>query len=140
MNQASAVDYWNRTRDLGFALPRCADCGAYHFYPRPACPSCGSTRVAPSAVAPTGSVYSYSVVHRAPSAAFAPDVPYVVAIVATDAGPHLMTRIVGAPPEDVRIGLRVRVRARAPDDAPAPPVFEPDPDGACRAAAQRTPT
>src|SRR3954470_21696979 len=103
MRDASAVDYWKRTRDLGFALPRCADCGAYHFYPKPACPSCGSTQVAPSPVAPTGTLYSYSVVHRAPSPEFAQEVPYVVAIVATDAGPHLMSRVVGVPPEQVRI-------------------------------------
>lgn len=109
MGQTSAVDYWNRTRAFGFALPRCADCGEYHFYPKPACPRCGSGRVKPSAVSPLGTVYSFSVVHRAPSTEFAQDVPYIVAIVATDAGPHLMARLVDVAPDAARIGARVRV-------------------------------
>jgi uncharacterized OB-fold protein len=109
MGHVSSVDYWNRTRELGFALPRCSECGAYHFYPKPACPSCGSTRVEPSPVPPTGTLYSHSVVYRAPSPEFAPDVPYVVAIVAIDAGPHLMARLVDVAPEAVRIGARVRL-------------------------------
>jgi len=123
---AAAVEpngYWQRTSSLGFALPRCEDCGSFHFYPRPACPACGSERVAPQPASGRGQVYSHSVVYRAPSAKFAADVPYVVAIVATDEGPHLMTRIVGMDPEAVEIGLRVRVRL---DAEGREPVFEPD--------------
>ncbi len=115
--------YWQLTRELGFTLPRCEDCGSFHFYPRPACPACGSERVAPQPASGRGQVYSHSVVYRAPSPAYAADVPYVVAIVATDEGPHLMTRIVGMDPEAVAIGLRVRVRA---DGEGREPVFEPD--------------
>lgn len=109
MSQTSAVDYWSRTSGLGFALPKCSDCGAYHFYPKPACPHCGSLRVEPAPAEPSGMVYGFSVVHRAPGPEFQQDVPYVVAIIATDAGPHLMGRVVEISPEAVRIGMRVRV-------------------------------
>ena len=118
-----AAGYWQRTCHLGFVLPCCERCGAFHFYPRPACPECGSERVAPRPASGRGQVYSHSVVYRAPSPAFAADVPYVVAIVATDEGPHLMTRIVGMDPQAVEIGLRVRVRAPLDGN---PPVFERD--------------
>lgn len=117
--------YWQRVRELGFALPRCADCGRFHFYPRPACPWCGSMQVAPATASGRGTVYSYSVVHRAPSPAFADQVPYVVAIVATDEGPHLLSRIVGMAPQDVTIGLRVQV-SFGPSSDPTLPVFHPE--------------
>jgi len=93
-----------------FSMPRCADCGAFHFYPRPACPKCGSAKLAWAEASGRGIVYSYSTVHRAPSPAFKDDVPYVVAIVKTDEGPHLLSRVVGVPPEAVKIGMRLRAR------------------------------
>jgi uncharacterized OB-fold protein len=115
--------YWQRVGDLGFALPHCDNCGRFHFYPRAACPFCHSERVAPKTASGRGTVYSYSVVYRAPSPAFAADVPYVVAIVATDEGPHLLTRIVDVPPEAVRIGMAVRVSSFDPGREP---VFGPE--------------
>ena len=93
-----------------FVLPRCADCGQFHFYPRPACPGCGGANLAWAEASGKGEVYSYSTVHRAPSEAFKADVPYVVAIVKTDEGPHLLSRIVGVAPEAVKIGIRLRAR------------------------------
>ena len=127
MSQQSTITdtglYWDRVRALGFALPHCKDCDRFHFYPRPVCPFCGSGRVSPEAASGKGEVHSYSVVHRAPKPEFANEVPYAVAIVATDEGPHLMTRIVGVDAAEVRIGMRVRVST--PIDHPAP-LFIPD--------------
>jgi uncharacterized OB-fold protein len=120
--QAAPSGYWERVAPLGFALPHCDDCGTFHFYPRPACPHCGSERVQPRRASGTGRLYSYSIVHRAPSAAFAADVPYVVAIVATDEGPHLMSRVVGAAPEAIAIGMRLKVQGGRDGLAP---LFEP---------------
>lgn len=97
-----------------FALPRCADCGKFHFYPRDFCPHCGSTNVAWADASGKGSVYSFSVVHRAPSPAFKDQVPYVVAMVKTDEGPHMLTRLSGFSPEEVQIGKRVKVQAGHP--------------------------
>ncbi|WP_459618809.1 Zn-ribbon domain-containing OB-fold protein [Bordetella sp. 2513F-2] len=78
--------------------------------------------MAPQRASGLGRLYSYSVVHRAPSPAYAEDVPYTIAIVATDEGPHLMTRIVGISPERLEIGMRLRA---CPGRAGLPPVFEP---------------
>jgi hypothetical protein len=81
-------------------------------------------------------VYSFSIVYRAPSAAFEKDVPYVVALVATEEGPHLMTRLINVKLEEVEVGMRVVVngwrRCRDPverlSEGLSPPVFEPDPE------------
>lgn len=112
-------------RDGVFALPRCESCNRHHFYPRGTCPHCGSARIAWSPASGRGEVYSFSVVHRAPGPAFKEDVPYVIAIVKTDEGPHLLSRVVGAAPETVRIGMRLRVRMEISDQLSLP-VFEPE--------------
>ena len=109
-----------------FSLPRCEDCGKFHFYPKPACPHCGGTRLAWAEASGRGEVYSHSVVYRAPSPAFKDDLPYVIAIVKTDEGPHLLSREVGMKPEEVRIGQRLRVRPEPGPDHTSPRVFEPD--------------
>ena len=108
-----------------FALPRCEDCGKFHFYPRPACPHCSGTRLAWGEASGGGTVYSHSTVHRAPSPEFKESVPYVVAIVETDEGPHLLSRVVGVSPEAVRIGMRLKGRMEKKGDL-ALPVFEPE--------------
>ena len=108
-----------------FALPRCEACGEFHFYPRPVCPHCASARISWAEASGRGEVYSHSTVHRAPSPAFKDDVPYVIAIVKTDEGPHLLSRIVGIVPENVKIGIRIRVKMHIKGES-ALPVFEPE--------------
>jgi uncharacterized OB-fold protein len=70
-------------------------------------------------------VRSFTVVHRAVSEAYAPDVPYVVALVALDEGPTMMTHIVACAPGAVRIGLPVQVDFRPWAEGVMVPVFRP---------------
>jgi len=114
--------FWQAARPLGFALPRCLECHEFHFYPQPACPFCGSQSLELAQTPGEGEVYSYTVVYRAPAENFRADVPYIIAIIRTDVGPHLMTRLCELPPEDVLIGMRVKVRWK---DDQVLPFFEP---------------
>jgi len=118
--------YWQRVNEGVFALPCCEACGRYHFYPRGNCPHCGSPRIAWSPASGRGEVYSFSVVHRAPGPAFKDEVPYVLAIVATAEGPHLLTRITGVAPAEMRVGIKVRVKIEKSAEGAALPVFEPE--------------
>ena len=117
--------YWQAAHQRELKLPRCESCAKFHFYPRSACPHCGSTALAWQAVSGKGEVYSYTVVHRAPSQGFAEQVPYVVAVVALAEGPHLMTRLVQVQAEAAHIGLRVQVEFEKQDDETTLPVFRP---------------
>jgi len=54
-----------------------------------------------------GKVYSYTVVRRASSRAFA-DAPYVLAIIELAEGPRMTSNLV-APPEQVRVEMPVQV-------------------------------
>ncbi|MBC7780409.1 MAG: Zn-ribbon domain-containing OB-fold protein [Proteobacteria bacterium] len=122
---AATEPYWAAARAHRLVMPRCLECDHFHFYPRTLCPQCGSARLEWSACTGNGEVYSFTVVHRAPSPAFAPDVPYVVATVALDEGPHLMTNLVNCAPATVAIGLPVRVVFRRASDEITLPMFEP---------------
>jgi len=119
--------WWAQVERGVFAMPRCEDCARWHFHPQPRCPHCRSAALTWYEASGRGIVHSFTVVHRAPSPAFAAEVPYTIAIIETEEGPHLMTRLVGIEPDAVRIGLEVRARIESLS-AGAPPLvlFEPD--------------
>jgi uncharacterized OB-fold protein len=121
-----SAPWWEHIERGVFALPRCEDCGRWHFQPQPRCPHCRSAALGWRPASGRAEVYSFTVVHRAPSPAFADAVPYVIAIVATEEGPHLMTRLVGLDPGAVRVGLSVQARV-SPLSEGGPPLvlFEP---------------
>jgi uncharacterized OB-fold protein len=119
-------EYWEAAKRGELRMPKCADCGKFHFYPRTLCPHCGSVNLEWQLCSGSGVVYSYTVVHRAPSPAFESDVPYVVAVIALEEGPHLMSTVIDVPPDKVLIGQRVRVDfRRAGEGDVVLPVFRP---------------
>ena len=122
---AATEPYWAAARAHRLVMPRCARCTRFHFYPKTLCPYCGSAQLQWTECSGEGSVYAFTVVHRAPSPAFAARVPYVVATVRLAEGPHMMTSIVGCAPEAVRIGMAVRVSFERVSDEITLPVFAP---------------
>jgi uncharacterized OB-fold protein len=122
---AATAPYWDAARERRLVMPRCDDCGRYHFYPRTLCPYCNSPRLAWKEVSGKGAVYSFTLINRAPSPAFAAAVPYVVAAVKLAEGPNLMTNIVGCAPDAVRIGMLVNVVFRKFSEEITLPMFEP---------------
>ena len=122
---ALTAPYWQAAKQGQLKLPRCEDCGQFHFYPRSACPHCRSQKLTWQAVSGKGVVYSYTIVHRAPSKGFESEVPYVVAVVALDEGTHLMTRVIDLAPDAVKVGLRVTVAFQDKAEDIALPMFKP---------------
>lgn len=91
-------------------LKVCAQCGAVMYYPRILCTSCMSTDLQWREASGSGIVHAFSVVHRPPGPAFAPDVPYIVALIELAEGPRVFSNIVGVPPEAVYVGMPVEAR------------------------------
>ena len=118
--------YWQAALNCELKLPHCEACAKFHFYPRSTCPHCGSMQLVWHKVSGKGEVYSFTVVHRAPSKGFEALVPYVVAVVALAEGPHLMTRLIAVQPDVVRIGMRVCVEFEKQDEETTLPVFKPE--------------
>jgi uncharacterized OB-fold protein len=88
-------------------IQRCETCGRPQFYPRAYCGGCHGQSLRWEAASGAGTVYSFTVVRRAPSAEFADRVPYVLAVVELAEGPRLMSTVVDADPADVEIGMPV---------------------------------
>jgi uncharacterized protein len=100
-----AAPYWEALRRHEFLLPRSTQTGEFFLPIRAIAP--GPFEWA--AARPNGTIVSYSWVHLQPSDGYAEELPYVLATVALDDGPQLMTNIVDASEDQVRIGRRVRL-------------------------------
>jgi len=99
--------YWDAAKEHRLLIQRCQECHAAIFYPRSVCPHCMSDQISWIEASGRGTIYSYTVVHRAPPP-FADDAPYVVALIDLEEGVRLMSNV-GAPPSDVKIGAPVAV-------------------------------
>ncbi len=100
--------FWESVREHAVRLQRCDGCGRFRFIPSEIC-SCGSTAATWTPIAGTGVIYTYTVVHRAPTPAYQVDAPYVIAHVTVDEGPRMIATLVGVAPDAVQIGTRVRI-------------------------------
>jgi hypothetical protein len=88
-----------------------------------------------SQVSGRGTIHSYTVVRRAPGPAFAADVPYAVVLVDLAEGPRMLSNLVDADVEAIRIGDPVEVVFDAVTDDITLPRFRPAPAAADSAAA-----
>jgi len=102
--------FWDGCARGELMLQRCRDCGKPYFYPRPICPSCGSTDVEWFTASGQATLYSYVINHR-PARGFEADGPYAIAVVELAEGPRMMTNIVGIPntPEDLVLDMALQV-------------------------------
>ncbi|MDH4144320.1 MAG: OB-fold domain-containing protein [Acidimicrobiia bacterium] len=112
------------------ALQHCAACGVRQHPPEEICHSCGGMDFDYRAVAPTGTVYSYTVAHYAVNRALADHVPYAVVLVSLDDAPEVRVigNIVGIDPAEVHIGMAVRAlweRHEVDGDVVELPLWEP---------------
>lgn len=117
--------FWEATARGEFLLQRCSRCGAHVFYPRYSCTDCGSPELEWRPARGTGTLYTYTVARRPTHPAFAGRVPYVLAVVELDEGPHVTTELVDCDPDSVRIGMPVEVVFEDPVDGIALPLFRP---------------
>jgi len=104
--------FWASVREHRIALQRCDRCGTFRFIPSPLCPRCWSQEATWTPVSGRGEVYTYTVVHRAPTPAYQAMAPYVIAHVTLEEGPRMISQLVDVPPEEVRIGLPVELTYR----------------------------
>ncbi|MEV8566974.1 Zn-ribbon domain-containing OB-fold protein [Streptomyces sp. NPDC051322] len=119
---AETQPFWDGIAAGELRLQRCGDCRRAVFYPRSLCPHCFSDRLDWFTSPGTGTVYSYTIAHRAFSP-FTGTPPYTVALIDLDEGVRMMSRIVGG--NRVRIGDRVELKITrlGGEDSPALPCF-----------------
>ncbi|MGE2815018.1 Zn-ribbon domain-containing OB-fold protein [Mycobacterium heidelbergense] len=103
--------FWQGCQTGELRYQRCEDCGQSNFPPTEHCRECLSHELRWEHSGGVGEIYSWTVVHRPVTAEFAP--PYAPAIVTLDEGYQMLTNIVGVAPEELVVGMRVRVQFHA---------------------------
>lgn len=112
---AETRPFWEACAHGELLYQQCLSCGRAQFYPRDHCAACQAKELEWRRSAGLGSVYSHTTVHRAPTPAFKPMVPYVIALVDLDEGFRMMMNVLDCEPSRVDIGTRVRVVFRESD-------------------------
>lgn len=99
--------FYDAARRGELRLQRCAHCGTWRHYPRPACPACQSRAFAWERASGHGTVYTWTIVHGPTLPAFEASRPYNVVDVLLDEGVHFVSQVLDCPPEALTAGLPV---------------------------------
>jgi uncharacterized OB-fold protein len=112
------LPFWQAAARGRLLVRHCETCERSHWYPRALCPLCSSDRLRWRECSGRGTLYAFSTARRL-------DPPCILAYVTLEEGPTLMTNIVDAAPETLRIGQAVELRFRAAPEGRMMPVFTP---------------
>jgi uncharacterized OB-fold protein len=95
-----AGPFWQAARKGRLVVQRCGCCAALRWPPLPGCPECRSRETTWTDVAPSGTIWSFVIYHRAFLAQLRAEIPYTVVMVELDDGPYMIGRLVpgGRPP------------------------------------------
>lgn len=99
-----------------FVVPTCGHCGRAHWYPRGFCPHRFSFDVSWEPASGDAEVYSFCNLQPAAGT-------NVIAYVRIAEGPMVLTHLVDAPPDEVAIGMRVKVVLMTGKDGQYYPAF-----------------
>ena len=101
--------FWEAAKRHELIIPRCRSCSRYFWYPRQACPRCLKEDWEWTPASGRGRLYSYTVVRQPQNPAFQEDVPYAYAIVQLEEGVRMISNVVGAPVEELRVDMPLAV-------------------------------
>jgi uncharacterized OB-fold protein len=110
--------FFDAAKDGRFLIKKCRACGKPHWYPRGVCPFCASGDTEWVEAAGTGTIYSYSVMRRAPE-------PFALAYVTLAEGPTVLTNIVDCDFDALKIGQDVTFTFKPADNGIPVLMFKP---------------
>ena len=100
--------FWTSGKDGQLRFLRCAGCAYFVHPPAPVCPQCLGRELVPEPVSGRGTLFSFTVNHHPWDGSTE---PYVIGLVEIEEQDdvRLTTNIVNCAPDDVYIGMPVRV-------------------------------
>ena len=104
-----SAPFWQGLLEHRLLLQRCAGCAKIRHYPRPVCDVCYTMEYDWVDASGRGTVHSWTVSHHAFHPGFKTDLPYSVVTVDLDEGVRMQSRLIGASPDRLCIGLPVEV-------------------------------
>lgn len=115
---------WQAAREGRLLLQYCRDTKRFQHYPRPVSAYTGKRNLEWREVSGKGVVYAHTTV-RVPMAGREDRVPYVVVLVDLQEGVRLLANLLNCRPEDLRVGMPVRLCWERLSDEINYPNFEP---------------
>jgi len=117
--------FWKGGAESELRFLCCDACATLVHPPAPVCPKCLGRSLTPRSVSGRARVLTYTENHQPWIPGFDP--PYLIAIVEIEEQPglRLMTNLVDCGPDDVEIGMPVRVRFEEREDGIYVPLFAP---------------
>ena len=103
----ASLPVWEAARERRLVIQRSKNTGQFVFYPREVSPFGPSDELEWVQVSGRGKVFAFTIAREPTAAHFAAKVPYVIAIVELDEGPHMTANILDCPVEAVSIGMPV---------------------------------
>lgn len=119
--------YWRSAGEHTLSFLRCGNCGRWIHYVKRQCPHCASTKLSWTPCSGGGTLYSYSILYRASSAAFKEKAPYVLAVIELEEGVKTMSHLVDCEFALIRVGMDVEAVFEKLDEGRAVPYFRPAP-------------
>ncbi len=117
--------WWWEGIDRGeLLIQKCSDCGELRHPARPMCGKCGSISWGSVASVGRGTVYSHVTLHHPQIPGY--DFPLSVALIDLEEGTRIVSNVVGCKPEEVHIGMPVRLTIENVDEELKLPLFQPD--------------
>jgi len=125
---ALTAPFWEAANRGVLAIQHCAACERYIHPPEALCPDCQAPDLAFREVSGRARVYTHTVVRDNVTQGFAQDEPYVIGIIELAEQERLLVvaNVVGIAPEEVHVGMPVRVTFERLTESIALPQFEPD--------------
>lgn len=120
-----STPFWDATREQRLVLPWSTVTGKAVWYPREVDPAAPDRPFDWREASGEGVVYAASVHHKTGPGRDPDDGPYVVALVELPEGVRMMTNVVGCPPDEVTVGMPVRLVWHPLSDGRHLPMFAP---------------
>lgn len=117
--------YWEGAGRGELVLQRCRTCGTVQHRPRGVCAQCLADAPEHFVASGRGEIYTFSVVRQNGMPIFRDHLPYVVAYIALEEGPQILSHVVGCAPEAVQIGMAVQAEFVPVGDGLGIPRFRP---------------
>lgn len=121
--------YWDAVAESRLVVRHCSRCDRAFWPPRPACPACSTLADGWVEVAPTGHLFTYTVVGHTALPVFRDLTPYAVGVIEIDGIDNI--RMVGrilAPPDALKVGMPLAVHFEAVTDDVTLPLWTPGED------------
>ncbi len=120
-------EFWDFCAKRELRFQRCLGCGRFRNPPMPGCRHCGDTRSEWIPISGRARVFSYTNVHHPAIPQIAADVPYSVVVVEFDDAPgaRLISNLLGARPEQLRIDMPLELVWDEPAAGVVLPRFRP---------------